>query len=183
MGPIKGNHGELCAAVNEWIEASGGDQRPPDDEEVNKGHGRIERRELWVVPAQELGEYLAQEFDWPDIHLCGLIRRYRRRLHQIDWESVKTNLWIAGGNLPELTAAQLQTHLRQHWTIENAVFYVRDVSYDEDHLHGRAIGFSLSALRNGAINLIRKAGFRYIPDARRFLPAHPELGLHLLFDP
>lgn len=46
-----------------------------------------------------------------------------------------------------------------------------------------AIGFSLSALRNGAITLIRKAGFRCIPDARRFLPAHPELGLHLLFDP
>ena len=150
---------------------------------MNKGHGRIERRELWVVPAEELGEYVAQEFDWPDLRLCGLIRRYRRRLHESDWQSVTTHLWIAGGNLPELAPDQIQAHLRSHWAIENAVFYVRDVSFDEDRLHGRAIAFSLSALRNGAINLIRKAGFRYIPDARRLLPARPELAVSLLFDP
>lgn len=168
--------------MSAWLEAYGGDRRSPDHVQVNKGHGRIERRELWVTPAQELGDYLEQEFDWPGLRLCGLIRRYRRRSHQIDWESVTTDLWIAGGHLPELTAAQLQFHLRGHWTIENAVFYVRDVSYDEDRLHGRTIGFSLSAVRNAAINLIRRAGFRYIPDAKRVLPARPDLGLALLFE-
>jgi len=183
IGPVKGNHGELHTAVSEWVEAHDGDRREPDHVQVDKGHGRLERRELWLVPAQELGDYLDQEFDWPAVRFCGLIRRYRRRLHEKNWTSVTTTLWIAGGHLPELSPRQAQAHLRQHWTIENAVFYVRDVSYDEDRLHGRQIGFSLSALRNGAINIIRQAGFRFIPDARRFLPARPDLGLPLLFEP
>lgn len=169
--------------MSEWVEAHGGDRRRPDHVQVNKGHGRIERRELWVTPGQELGDYLEQDFDWPGVRLCGLIRRYRRPWRQRDWTSVKTTLWIAGGNLCDLTPARIQAHLRGHWTIENAIFYVRDVSYDEDLLHGRIIGFSLSALRNGAINIIRQAGFRYIPDARRFLPARHDLGLTFLFEP
>jgi hypothetical protein len=169
--------------VNEWVEAHGGDRRRPDHVQVNKGHGRIERRELWVTPAQELGDYLEHDFDWPGVRLCGLIRRYRRPWRQRDWASVKTTLWIAGGNLPGLPPDRIQAHLREHWTIENAVFYVRDVSCDEDRLHGRCIGFSLSALRNGAINIVRRAGFRFIPDARRFLPAAPDLGLRYLFKP
>jgi hypothetical protein len=169
--------------VSEWVEAYGGDRRQPDHVQVNKGHGRIERRELWVTPAQELGDYLEQDFDWPGVRLCGLIRRYRRPWRQRDWTSVKTTLWIAGGNLPELPPGQAQAHLRDHWTIENAVFYVRDVSCDEDRLHGRCIGFSLSALRNGAITVIRQAGFRFVPDARRFLSARTDLGLSYLFEP
>ena len=163
------------------MDAQGGDRRPPDHVQVNKGHGRIERREVWVVPAGELSAYLEQEYDWPAVRLCGLVRRYRRRMGQKDWESVKTTLWAAGGHLPPCDAEQLQSGLRGHWTIENAVFYVRDVSLDEDRLHGRAIGLSLSALRNAAINLIRRVGFRYVPDARRFLSAQPNLGFELLF--
>lgn len=52
----------------------------PDDVMVNKGHGRIERRELWWVEARELGSYLAQEYDWPGVTACGWIRRVRRRV-------------------------------------------------------------------------------------------------------
>jgi hypothetical protein len=37
-------------------------------------------------------------------------------------------------------------------------------------------------LRNAAINLIRRAGFRDIPDAKRFLPARSDFGLALLFE-
>jgi hypothetical protein len=150
--------------------------------QVDKGHGRIERRELWVVPAGEMEPYLAEEFGWPAVKLMGQIRRYRRPLHQTEWESIKTTLWIAGGtHLPALSPAQIQTHLRDHWVIENSIFHVRDVTQDEDRLHGRTIAFPLSTLRNAAINLIRKAGFPFIPDARRLLPSYPDFGLSWLF--
>ena len=168
--------------IAEWVQHDGVPTRPPDDVQVNKDHGRLERRELWVVEGDELSDYLEQEYGWPQMRLVGQIRRLRRRLHHATWESEQTSLWIAGGHLPPLTPAQLQAHLRRHWTIENAVFYVRDVTLDEDRLHGRAIGPALSALRNSAINLSRRAGFRYVPDARRFIPARPDLGLSLLFD-
>jgi hypothetical protein len=170
------------AVIEEWVQHAGVPNRPPDHVQVNKGHGRLERRELWVVAGGELSAYLEQEYGWPQMRCVGQIRRLRRRLRHAAWESEQSSYWIAGGKLPPLTPAQLQTHLRRHWTIENAVFYIRDVTLDEDRLQGRAIGPALSALRNGAINLIRRTGFRYVPDARRFLPARPDLGLSLLFD-
>jgi len=170
------------AVIAEWIQHAGVPHRPPDHVQVDKGHGRIERRELWMVDGGELSDYLEQEYGWPQMRCVGQIRRYRRRLRHATWESEQSGYWIAGGNLPSLTPAQLQGYLRSHWTIENAIFYVRDVAMDEDRLHGRAIGPALSALRNGAINLARRTGFRYVPDARRFLPARPDLGLSLLFD-
>lgn len=108
--------------MRDWIEAHGGDQRKPDDIQINKGHGRIERRELWVTPAQELGDYLEQDFDWPGVRFCGLIRRYRRPSHQRHWASITTTLWIAGGHIPELSPDRIQARLREHWTIENALF-------------------------------------------------------------
>jgi hypothetical protein len=170
------------ALIEEWVQHGGVPNRPPDDVQVDKRHGRLERRELWVVEGGELSDYLEQEYGWPQMRLVGQIRRLRRRLRQSTWASEQTSYWIAGGNLPPLTPAQLQAHLRRHWIIENAVFYVRDVSMAEDRLHGRTIGPALSALRNGAINLSHRAGFRYVPDARRFIPARPDLGLSLLFD-
>lgn len=162
----------------------GVDQREPDDVQVDKAHGRLERRELWVVQAGEMTPYLQKEYGWEQVQLMGQIRRFRRPLSQDQWESVITTLWVAGGKtLPALSPAQLQTHLRQHWTIENRVFYVRDVSLDEDRLHGRKIGFPLSVVRNVSINLIRRLSFRFIPDARRSLSAEPDFGLSWLFRP
>ncbi len=132
LGFIKENHGELKEALRAWIEMQGGDRRAADHVQIDKGHGRLERREVWVVAAGELGAYLEQEYDWPAVQWCGLVRRYRRRLGQKEWESVTTTLWAAGGHLPWGEAAQVQGGWRGHWAIENAVFYVRDVSLDED---------------------------------------------------
>lgn len=179
---MKGNHGALHDLVAEWLQLSGVDERPPDDVKVNKGHGRMERREVWMVPAGEMETYLQADFDWPSVQWMGQIRRYRRPLHQTEWESVKTTLWVAGGkNLPPLLPEQIQQLLRRHWTIENRVFHVRDVTYAEDRLHGRRIALPLSALRNGAINLIRHAGFSYVIDAKRHLPSLTDNGLSWLF--
>lgn len=178
---MKGNHGNLYHLVAEWVAQDGVEERPPDHVQVGKGHGRLERRELWVTPAEEMGAYL-EEFDWPEVKFMGQIKRYRRPLDQEQWESVETTFWIAGGdNLPELTPAQFQEHLRLHWTIENRVFRVRDVSMDEDRLHGRKIGPALSMVRNLALNLLRSIGCPYIPDARRSVAAQPDHGISFLF--
>lgn len=179
---MKGNHGALHELVADWLQVAGVNERPPDHVKSNKGHGRVERREVWVVPAGELGTYLEADYDWPSVQWMGQIRRYRRPLRQTEWQSVTTTFWIAGGkNLPPLSPARIQQLLRRHWVIENGVFHVRDVTYAEDRLHGRHIGLPLSVLRNSAINLIRHAGFRYVIDAKRHLPCLPDIGLSWLF--
>jgi len=155
----------------------------PDAVQVGKGHGRVERREVWVVESGELGAYLAQEYGWPDLRWCGRIRRFRKGIGEEEWKEVREHLWVAGGNLKALTGDRAAALLRGHWGIENRVFRVRDVDYDEDRLHGRAIGLALSAVRDIAINLLRRMGFRYIPDGQRDMAARSDRGLSLLTSP
>jgi hypothetical protein len=176
---VKNNQPHLKEAVELWLVGQGVMERPPDVQEVTKGHGRLEVRALWLVESEALGAYLAQAYDWPAVRWCGVLKRKRRRGRQATWEE-ETVIWIAGGHLTTLTAQQALAWLRGHWEIENRLFWVRDVSQDEDRLHGRAIGLALSALRNVAINILRHLGYRYIPDGWRAMAARPDRGLVLL---
>jgi hypothetical protein len=58
---------------------------------------------------------------------------------------------------------------RGHWTIENRLHWVRDVTFDEDRCRIRkgAGAQVMASLRNLAISLLRIAGARYIPSALR----------------
>ena len=179
MGLLKGNQPEVKEAVEFWLEGEGVYERPPDKVEVTKGHGRLERREIWIVEAEELGRYLEQEYGWPGLRWCGIIRRKRRKLGQEEWEEGE-GIWIAGGNISSLTAEQALEGLRGHWEIENRLFWVRDVSGDEDRWNGRAIGLGLSGVRNIAINILRRLGYRYIPDGWRAMAARADRGMALL---
>jgi predicted transposase YbfD/YdcC len=137
----------------------------------DKGHGRLEYRELWVVPAADLGPYLATEWGWQDITQIGWIRRYRKRTRDAHW-TVEEHTFVTSA--ADLAPAGLLYHLRAHWTIENRVHYPRDVSWQEDRYHGRAIGPMLAWLRNLALTLIRQQRFAFVPDAWSYLAAHAE---------
>ena len=52
---MKGNQGGLKEALETWLAYSGKArlEAPPDWEEVRKGHGRIEQRQLWLVPCKD----------------------------------------------------------------------------------------------------------------------------------
>jgi hypothetical protein len=71
---------------------------------------------------------------------------------------------------------------RNHWTIENKVHYVRDVSLGEDagQLPCGHAAQALAALRNVAITLLRSAGWPCLPTAFRHFAAHPQLALQLI---
>lgn len=173
---LKENQPEVKEAVEVWIEAERERQGRcpfPDDVVWNQGHGRIECREVWWVRAEELGAYLEREYDWPGVTVCGRIRRRRwRKDGSLEGEEVE--VWVSSAPVEKATPQQVQEWLRGHWTIENRVFRVRDVSYQEDRLHGRKIGLGLAALRNGGVNIIRRLGYQYIPDAWRDFSRCPE---------
>ncbi|HZS02249.1 MAG TPA: transposase [Chloroflexota bacterium] len=143
----------------------------------------MEHRALWVLAAGELGPYLAREFGWPDVQQVGWVRRRWRRLHEATGRGDDTRVWIT--NLPRSRAgpAALAARLRGHWTIENPVHWVRDVSWNEDRGHGRAVGVGLATLRNTALNVLRGRGFALMPDGRRWLAAQPDVGLTVLTRP
>jgi predicted transposase YbfD/YdcC len=72
---------------------------------------------------------------------------------------------------------------RGHWEIENRLFWVRDVTFDEDRSRVRKKNGTeiMSSLRNLAISLIRiKRDFRYIPSALRHFSMHIDKAMMLL---
>ena len=135
------------------------------------------------MEAGELGPYLAREFGWPDVQQVGWVRRRWRPLSETTWRGEETRLWIT--NVPSRRAgpATLARLLRGHWTIENPVHWVRDGSWNEDRGPGRAVGPGLATLRNAVINVLRRRGFAFIPDGRRWIAAQPDAGLSLLVQP
>ena len=140
----------------------------PADQEVwdtvgpisEKGHGRLETRSLMC------GNAHIEDVDWPDVQQV-----VRRECERIELKSGKRSCEVTYGMvsmLPaEAGAATIERLWRGHWTIENQIHYVRDVTFGEDAGHAAQgnTAHSLAALRNGLLMLFRRAHWRSIPDA------------------
>ncbi len=148
--------------------------------QCGKSSGRQECREVWLVDGQEMTSYLGKEYDWPGLQLCGRIRRSRKPIGATEWQEQKTHTWLSSLSVERATAKDIAQALRGHWAVENGIFRVRDVSYDEDRLHGRKIARGLSSVRDVAINIIRQQGYPFVPDGWRDIASCPGLGLDLL---
>ncbi len=139
----------------------------------DKGHGRVELRSIRV--SSELKGYC----DWPGLEQVFQIRRHWQ--YKGDWrEEVRygvTSLPATVGS-PE----RLLTLKRGHWTIENRLHYVKDVTMGEDRstVHAENGPKIMAALRNTAISLLRRAGFSTIAARLRYNSGHPQAALQVL---
>ena len=77
---------------------------------------------------------------------------------------------------------RLLTFKRGHWTIENCLHYVKDVTLGEDRstVHADNGPKIMAALRNTAVSLLRRAGFSTIAARLRYNCGHPEAALQVL---
>jgi hypothetical protein len=185
VAALKANNAPLKALVDEWITVAVGtkDGRSPHHAQtIEKQKGRIEKRSLWVVPAEGLGSYLADEFGWHGITHVGWIHRARRRPTDPMWQDEETT-FVASLPPRQAKPNSLLTLLRSHWHIENCVFRVRDVTFHEDQGHARQTALPLAHLRNTAITMIRALGHQYIPDGWRSISANLDAALGLLLKP
>ena len=80
---VKGNQGRLYDDVRdlfEGAEEAGYDGVPHDlATTLNKGHGRIERRECRTTSDLACLEYLSTAGDWPGLRSVGMVRSERLR--------------------------------------------------------------------------------------------------------
>ncbi len=142
---------------------------------VDKGHGRLERRILEA--STTLNEYL----DWP--HLQQVMRR---TTYRTDLKTGETTVTVTYGitslSSEQADAAQLEQLWRGHWTIENRVHYVRDVSMGEDagQTHTGHIPDTLALFRCMVLTLLRLEGWQSIPDAFRHYRASLKESLQLV---
>ena len=68
------------------------------------------------------------------------------------------------------SAEQLLAYIRRHWSIENELHHVRDVTFDEDRCRVRNHRKAqiLAAVRSLAVALLRRAGFENITEGREW---------------
>lgn len=141
---------------------------------VNKGHGRIEKRTLTSTTSLSDG-YL----DWPGLAQCYMLVR-ERTIHGRTTSDTVFGITSLGRD--QADAGRLLKLTRQHWGIENKVFYVRDVTFGEDACRVRTgVGpYILSCLRNAGINLLNHLGITNKAAALRRHAAHPQEALAML---
>jgi hypothetical protein len=126
------------------------EQRRPECVRVEKGHGRLERRE--VRTSSDLAGYS----DFPGLRQVAEIRK--RVVFLKTGEVCEDRRYLLSSLGPEqANAARLLALMRGHWGIENKLFHVKDDTFGEDRhvLGSHRSGVVMSLLRGTAINLLR----------------------------
>lgn len=143
-------------------------------EEHFKGHGRVERRMLLALPVDEAA------VNWPGAKQVVLLRRQRQEGKKPAVEEYHCG--ITSCSPQEASASQLLDAIREHWGIENRLFYVRDVTFGEDASRVRTGDAPqvMAALRNTIISLLNRVGWGNKAAALRRYAAHYEEALAII---
>ena len=139
----------------------------------NRHGDRQEVRELAL--SADLNDWA----DWPGLQQVGRLRCLRRRRGETTME---TSYLITSLSPEQATPAQLLGLARGHWSIENKLHWVRDVTFDEDRCQIRtgAAPQVMAALRNLVIGLLRLSGVRNIAAALRTHAWHAQGAIALV---
>ena len=150
---VKGNTPSLQRAAFDAVQASGAG-RAPDHTELDRSHGRVIRRSIWVADADSI--------DFPQVKRVTRIRRDR---YDPDGQLISKEVVHAVTSLDaqQADAAALAGIARGQWGIES-VHWVRDTAYDEDAHTGYAGNGPqvMATLRNLAISLLYLAGVKEV---------------------
>lgn len=153
---VKDNQGNLRQDIEDWFvhadQVDFADMRHDTAETVNKGHGRIEIRRCWVVADPVAFEYIRHYEGWADLQSIVRVQRERRIGEQVTQE---TAYFIS--SLPP-DAKTILHATRHHWSVENSLHWVLDVTFREDDSRIREGNGpdNMAALRNIALNILKK---------------------------
>ena len=138
-----------------------------------KGHGRIEKRTLRTTSILTLGQ------KWKGLKQGFELTRERTIRGQTTVEVV---YGITSLSAERADAAALLNVVRDHWGIENALHYVRDVTLGEDACRVRSGSAPqvLAALRNTVVYLLSDVDAKSRPEAIEQLQVHPEVAKKLI---
>lgn len=125
----------------------------------DKGHGRIEDRQVYVLPAYLLEEDYQEH--WSGLKHGSIVMNVQRRLEITkDIKSTETRYFITSLSYDSNKIAEFLMHvIRSHWGIENKYHYVLDVSFNQDRIQCKNGHFILgeSILNGIAANLASAA--------------------------
>jgi Transposase DDE domain/DDE_Tnp_1-associated len=159
---------------------------PIAHETLDIGHGRRDRRTIRVLDAPE-------DLGFPGAAQVFLVERYTtrtvrkrpkgsRRYKKVQVRSAVAVLGVTSLSAREAAPEHLAGYVRRHWSIENKIHWVRDVTFREDASQVRkGLRFRIMAtLRNLTIGLLRQAGYTRIAPTLRKIRNDPLLLLTIL---
>jgi len=174
--PIKDNHPAVRQELQLFFEDKGIDRSEFQYfEETNKGHGRLEKREIWT--STQMNGYF--EKDWPGIAQVWMIKRTVK-------EKGEERIEIVYGmtNLPrkKASAPRLLELNRKHWAIENRLHHRRDVTLGEDASQTRIKGAPqvLAALNGGILAFMDFFGVKNVAKQMRYFCEYPRPALQMI---
>lgn len=142
-------HGAIRIAMHEIRRNAPSAAKAERHQSSNCGHGRQETRRVWVSSEiHRLGEVGKR---WQGLAAFAVVescRQVKGREPSWNWR------YYILSRVP--TAGEVQTLVRSHWSIENALHYVLDVSYGEDASRiQKASASQFSRLRRLTLNMLR----------------------------
>jgi predicted transposase YbfD/YdcC len=128
---------------------------------IDRGHGRIERRTIQVLPAPK-------DLPFPHVNQVTLIERYVTDLTGNPTSAVAV-LGITSLTATHADPTRLAALTRNHWGIES-LHWLRDTVYREDNSRTRTRSGPriMAGLRNLAIGAIRLTGHTDITETNRW---------------
>jgi predicted transposase YbfD/YdcC len=143
--------------------------------QVDKGHGRIEKRTL--TTSSLLKDYL----DWPHVAQVFQLERQVWDLHMHPLRS-EVVYGLTSLSAAQAGPARLLELTRAYWGIENGLHYRRDVTLREDatRMRNPRAAQVWATLNNLLVGLLAHLPFASLPQARRFFDAQPLMALTIL---
>jgi predicted transposase YbfD/YdcC len=141
-------HAEVCQAFETALESDALQLRQHSTEEV--GHGRHERRVVWVLPA---AQYLSGRAAWVGLATLVLVLRVAT-CPLTGAEAVEVRHFISS---LRPSARRLARVIRSHWSIENGLHWVLDVVFREDRrrLYDHTAAANVGLLNRLGASLLR----------------------------
>jgi predicted transposase YbfD/YdcC len=145
---VKENQPSLLADIQDSFQMLAADAV---DEEIDCGHGRVERRTCSVLSDLTL---LEKPFEWASLN--GLVRIESERYHKVSGKTERETRYYITSLRSD--ARRLNSVIRQHWGIENKLHWVLDVDFDEDLCRKRAghAAENFSVLQRIALNILKQ---------------------------
>ena len=114
-----------------------------------KGHGRLEERECYVLPAPQ---QLIKEEKWPGLATIGMVISQRT----INGKTSKEKRYYLSSH--SIDAESFAKKVRNHWSVENSLHWVLDVDFNEDQSRVRSefAPQNASWMRALALSMLKK---------------------------
>ena len=150
---LKANHPTLYQEVKQWFQTAQAQNfegiEHSYDVRVESGHHRREKRQVTAVSVDQMRD-LYKQSQWSGLQTIVRVVRTRHL-----WNKTTSEVMFYLSSLPP-NAQQLGKAIRQHWSIENQLHWILDVTFGEDASRIRTgnAPLNIALLKRWSMNLL-----------------------------